>query len=90
MFCIKRDTYFLNSIHFELSSATSIDLDQLTILLFSNEILHSGKNIVEKEEIAWNKQFLYLQQYYVSKGLLMFLTKLTWIVICNLFRFGQI
>ena len=52
-FPIKRDAYFLNSIHFELSPATSFDLDQSTILSFWNEISYSGKkNIVGKEENA--------------------------------------
>ena len=52
-FPIKRDAYFLNSIHFELSPATSFDLDQSSILWFWNEILYSGKkNIVGKEENA--------------------------------------
>ena len=39
-------------LNFELSSATSFDLDQSTVLSFWNEISYSGKNIVEKEETA--------------------------------------
>ena len=45
-FPIKKDAYFLNSIHYELSPATSFDLDQSTILWFWNEILYSGKKIL--------------------------------------------
>ena len=52
-FLIKRDAYFLNSIHFEWSPAASFDLDQSKILSFWNEILYSGKkNVVGKEENA--------------------------------------
>ena len=45
---IIRYAYFQNSIHFELSPATSFDLDQSTILSFWNEILYSGKKYCGK------------------------------------------
>ena len=71
-FPIKRDAYFLNSIHFELSPAASFDLDQSTILSFWNEILYSGKNSMGKEEISIFF-FFHLQKYIMyQKGNLYF------------------
>ena len=67
-FPIKRDAYFLNSIHFELSPATSFDLDQSTILSFWNEILYLGKKILwEKKKILKISIFLFTKVLYIKK-----------------------
>ena len=64
-FPIKRDAYFLNSIHFELSLATSFDLDQSTILWFWNEILYSGKKILWE-----NKKMLEISNFFIYKSII--------------------
>ena len=77
MFRIKRDAYYSKLNSLRTSFATSFDLDQFTILSFWNEILYLGKNIVGKEDITCNKQFVLLQQYFLSKGILILQTYLT-------------
>ena len=73
MFCISRDAHFFNLTHFELSSATSFDLDQSTILSFWNEILYSGKKYCGKrKKLIETSNFFIYNSILDQKGYLCF------------------